>query len=174
MDRPNRRHKTGLFATLVCVGLIVLFGGGIRSVVGIGLLGIAFSWAFGSNSRLVHRLFVAFGLLLLIPPAWDGLSWRHQKPEAIRTQNEIVQDDAGLIKNEQALVSETSPGIERARAREELSKATTEWFHDSQELRRLQSEGTLRHVIENDWQVTLGGLLLLCSGVGLLVLRPVK
>ena len=49
IDTLNRRHRAGLCATLVCVGLILLLGGGVRPAVGIGLLGIAFSWALGSD-----------------------------------------------------------------------------------------------------------------------------
>jgi hypothetical protein len=166
----NRRQKTALCATLACVGLIVLLGGGLRQAVGISLLGIAFSWTFGSNSRFIHWLFVAFGLLLLIPSAWDGLSWVHQKPEVIKGQMAVVQTDNELIKNQESLLAETPPGIERAKTQEELSKAMIELFHDNKELRHLQAESVLRHVIENDWQTVVGGLLLMCSGVGLLVL----
>ncbi|MGC1129102.1 MAG: hypothetical protein WA875_06035 [Candidatus Acidiferrales bacterium] len=132
-------------------------------------MGIGFSWALGSNSRFVHWLFVAFGLLLLIEPAWVGFSWLHQKPEFIKMQNDIIQTDRELIENQQTLVDETPPGIERAKTREGLGKATVDLFHDTRELRRLQSEGAFRFVTKNDWQPLAGGILLLCSGVGLLV-----
>lgn len=168
IESLNRRHRAGLCATLICVGLLVLLGGGTRLTAGIGLLGIAFSWALGSNSRFVHWLFVVFGLLLPIQPAWVGFSWSHQKPEFIKMQNDIIQTDRELIENQQTLVEETPPGIERAKARDGLGKATVDLFHDTQELRRLQSEGAFRFVTKNDWQPLAGGILLLCSGVGLL------
>jgi hypothetical protein len=49
VERLNLRHKLSLCATLVCVGLLVLLGVGVRTIVGIGCLGIAFSWVFGSS-----------------------------------------------------------------------------------------------------------------------------
>src|SRR5437879_9075479 len=89
----NRRHKAALCGTLVFIGLIVLLGGGIRAAVGIGLLGIAFSWALGSNHQVVHWLFLIFGLLLLILPTWDGISWPQRKLEILNTQTELIEID---------------------------------------------------------------------------------
>lgn len=64
----NRRHKSILFLTLLATGISLISDSGIRTAAGIVLLGFAFAWAFGSNSRLVHALFIACGLLLVVGP----------------------------------------------------------------------------------------------------------
>jgi hypothetical protein len=65
--RLNRRHKAALCGTLVCLGLILLYGHlSLRHLAGILFLGLAYSWAIGSNSRIVHWLFISFGFLLLL------------------------------------------------------------------------------------------------------------
>ena len=165
----NRRHKAALCGTLICVGLIVLLGGSVRLIVGIGLLGVAFSWALGANQRAVHWLFAVFGMCFLIPPIWDGFAWPYQKADAINGQNEIAQTDADIVKTQMSLLAEASNGPERAKARAELDKAMNEQFHDKRELRRLQAEGIFLHVIRTDWQPLVCGSLLLCSGIGLLL-----
>jgi hypothetical protein len=171
----NRRHKTALCATLVCVGLILLLGGGVRAAVGIGLLGIAFSWAFGSNYRLVHWLFVVFGLLLLIPAIGDGLFWPRNKPEVIKNQTSIIEGDRDMIKNDMSLIAEETDKQEQRKEREDLNKQSDELFKDQQELRRLQDEGIFRHIVKNDWGTIVGGLLLLSAGLGLVVgVKPVQ
>jgi hypothetical protein len=60
----NRRHKVALFFTLALAGIAALNGAKMMQVVGILLLGLALAWAFGSDSRVVHWLFLSLGLLL--------------------------------------------------------------------------------------------------------------
>jgi hypothetical protein len=60
----NRRHKVTLFLTLVLAGTAALNGAKMMEVVGILLLGLALAWAFGSDSRIVHWLFLSVGVLL--------------------------------------------------------------------------------------------------------------
>jgi len=58
-----------LFLTLIAAGISLLLGAGAAKVIGVALLGIAMAWAFGSNSRAVHWLFFAAGLVLLLGPS---------------------------------------------------------------------------------------------------------
>jgi hypothetical protein len=60
----NRRHKVTLFFTLALAGIAALNGAKMMEVVGILLLGLALAWALGSDSRVVHWLFLSLGLLL--------------------------------------------------------------------------------------------------------------
>jgi hypothetical protein len=69
----NRRHKAALFLTLVAVGVSLVLAAGAKQTAGVALLGAAFAWAFGSNSRIVHWLFVASGSALLVAPI--GFDW---------------------------------------------------------------------------------------------------
>ena len=69
----NRRHKAVLFLTLVAAGVSLVLGAVAKQTAGVALLGLAFAWAFGSNSRIVHWLFVASGSALLVAPI--GFDW---------------------------------------------------------------------------------------------------
>src|SRR5271166_3815064 len=60
----NRRHKVTLFLTVLLAGIAALNGAKMMQVVGVLLLGLALAWAFGSDSRVVHWLFLSLGLLL--------------------------------------------------------------------------------------------------------------
>jgi hypothetical protein len=74
----NRRHKAILFLTLVAAGVSLVLGAGAKQTAGVTLLGVAFAWAFGSNSRIVHWLFVASGSALLVAPiGFDWYTARH-------------------------------------------------------------------------------------------------
>jgi hypothetical protein len=74
----NRRHKTALFLTIVAAGVSLLLAAGAKQTAGVALLGVAFAWAFGSNSRIVHWLFVASGSALLAAPiGFDWYTYRH-------------------------------------------------------------------------------------------------
>src|SRR5208337_195309 len=54
----NRRHKVILFLTLVLTGLSLVAGCGLRSSLGVALLGCSVAWAVGSDSfsRLVSGI----------------------------------------------------------------------------------------------------------------------
>jgi len=54
----NRSHKVTLFLTVVLAGFAALNAAKMMEVVGILLLGLALAWAFGSDSRVVHWLFL--------------------------------------------------------------------------------------------------------------------
>ncbi len=60
----NRRHKVTLFLTVVFAGIAALNSAKMMQVIGILLLGLALAWAFGSDSRVVHWLFLSLGVLL--------------------------------------------------------------------------------------------------------------
>jgi hypothetical protein len=173
----NRRHKAALCSTLICVGLIVLLGGAVRPAVGVGLLGLAFSWALGSDNRPLHWLFVICGLLLLVVPMANAFLWPREKSKEIKSQMSIIESDRRWIKEYSSLIAErTAAGItSSAQEEEESSKQSNELFKDEQELRSLQAEGVFRHVMRDDWGNVAGGLLLLSSGLGLIIgINPVR
>jgi len=60
----NRRHKVTLFLTVLLAGIAALNSAKMMQVVGILLLGLALAWAFGSDSRVVHWLFLCVGVFL--------------------------------------------------------------------------------------------------------------
>jgi len=68
-DSLNQRHKVALFLTLLAAGALLVWGASAKQTAGALLLGLAFAWALGSNSRFVHVSFVAVGLILGIGPA---------------------------------------------------------------------------------------------------------
>ena len=174
-NKLNRRHKAALCSTLICVGLIVLLGGAVRPTLGIGLLGLAFSWALGSDNRLVHWLFVICGLLLLVPAGGDAFLWPRQKPELIKSKTSIIGLDRDMVESANSVIAADTPldcnfyskGEERE-LRYSLSEKT-EFRGRTQELQRLQAEGIFRHLMKEDWDNVLGGLLLLSSGLGLII-----
>ncbi len=188
----NRRHKAALCATLICVGLILLLSHlGIRSVLGIALLGMAFSWALGSNSRLVHWLLFAFGLLLLFNAALDGYYWPKTKAEQIDAQNSIIKGDhtsREIDRDQMQTDRELEAQAIKEGNQEGLRQAGKSYEEDShryivddpaairkdeEELRRLEGKSLLRREVEVDWDSILGGLLLFSSGLGLLIgIRP--
>jgi hypothetical protein len=56
----NRRHKAGLFITIVFVGLSLLARESLETAIGFFFLGIAASWAIGSASlRFCYALLIA-------------------------------------------------------------------------------------------------------------------
>lgn len=69
----NRRHKVALFLTVLLAGIAALNGAKMMQVIGILLLGLALAWAFGSDSRVVHWLFLSVGVLLACGTV--GLAW---------------------------------------------------------------------------------------------------
>jgi len=46
----NRRHKALLFITLVITGCSLLLGAELKGALGFLILGVAFSWAVGSDT----------------------------------------------------------------------------------------------------------------------------
>ena len=68
LSNLNRRHKVALFLTLLTTGTWLVSGESARQAIGIALLGAAFAWAFGSDSRLVHWVVTALGSALLLAP----------------------------------------------------------------------------------------------------------
>jgi hypothetical protein len=72
----NRRHKAGLFLTLVAVGCGLFLEVSARQAVGIALLGIAFSWLIGSlTPRALIAVFAivicGVGLYVAAAPVWS-------------------------------------------------------------------------------------------------------
>jgi hypothetical protein len=130
--------------------MIVLLGGGVRTALGFGLLGLPFSWAFGSNQKSIHWLFVVLGCLLLIPAIRHGISWPRQRLERLNKQADLVETDHSLVQDE--------PNVYYEQLRQ-----------DEQELQELQRENTYHHIVKTDWPTITGGVLMLSSGVGLLI-----
>lgn len=78
----NRRHKAILFLTLLAAGSSLVVEANLRISFGIVLLGIAFAWALGSDSRLVHCLFFVTGVLLAAYPVW--VDWSNSREYELR------------------------------------------------------------------------------------------
>lgn len=154
---------------VVCVGLILLLNGAVRTAVSIGFLGVAFSWAFGSNYRLVHWLCVAFGLLLFIPAVGDGVVWFRNKPELIKDQMSIIQIDRDVLKNDESISQSETDRQEHRKDQEQVFRDMNNLSKDQVELSLRKSEGVFRHVIRIDWETIVGGTLLLSAGLGLLL-----
>jgi len=181
------------------VGLILLLGGKVRYAVGITLLGMAFSWALGSNDRVVHWLFVICGLLLLVGPVGDGFLWPRQKPELIKGQTSLVESEKAVVQddvsssdqakrqledafhgidkdnagNHLKFIEILKPEVERLQVKED--KDNRELYKAQAELQHLEAEGIFRHVMRDDWANVAGGLLLLSAGLGLMVgVKPVR
>ena len=165
----NLRHKMSLCATLACVGLIVMLGGGVRTAIGTGLLGVAFSWAFGSNHGFVHWLFVILGILLLFGAAGDAFFWSRVKPDLLKDQASLVVSGRAMQKEDLSIVLHETDKQAQRKDQEANTKDLDQLLKDEQELSRLQSEGTFRHVLNNDWGALGGGLLLLSSGLGMVI-----
>jgi hypothetical protein len=78
--KVNPRHKAALVLTLLATGASLIVGLETKQVVGIALLGLAFAWLLGSNSLLVHSLFIVAGLSLATGRVlWD---WQKYRAEA--------------------------------------------------------------------------------------------
>jgi hypothetical protein len=161
----NLRQKAALCSTLICVGLLLLLSTGLRATVGILLLGIAYSWALGSNTRAVRWLFLSAGVLLLLVTPLETYLWQQGKPELISLDTSIVQGaqselDSDITVNSRVPGTVSSENL--AKDYEALSKAKTE-------LALLKGEKPLPHALKNDWGSLVGGLLLFSSGVGLII-----
>jgi hypothetical protein len=88
-QRLNRRHKAALFVMLVAAGASLVSGGTMKVGLGIILLGIAFTWAFGSGSRAVHRLVLACGLFIVFGSL--GYAWEAHREKTTLYRDEIAQ-----------------------------------------------------------------------------------
>lgn len=167
--KMNRRHKAALCATLICVGSVVLMGGTVRIAVGLGLLGIAFSWSVGSDTRAVHWVFVATGVILLVAPVWAAVAWPNEKQELISIQNQVIQNDRLMVSSETSALTQASSATERKQAIAAQDKASIDLSRDSAQLHHLRSETIFHHTMQTEWQPLAGGVLLLVTGVGLLM-----
>jgi hypothetical protein len=149
---------------------------GNRFAVGIFLLGIAFSWAFGSNSRIVHWLFVVSGTLLLFAAAVDAIAWPGFKAKLIGFQTSIIDSDTSAIQEENSTIENTKAHAGNLDLSTTLTMLDSEYkvLSESQrELQRIQAEGPFQRVMEVDWGFVVGGMLLLGAGLGLIIgVRP--
>lgn len=92
MESPvklNRRHKVILFLTLAFAGTVLIFDGPLGEGAGVFLIGLALAWAFGSESRAVHWLFVASGLALTIVPM--ALGWNSHRNSVKRYESQVTE-----------------------------------------------------------------------------------
>lgn len=95
--RLNRRHQFALFTVLGIAGIAAVSGATLTQTAGILLLGLAFAWAFGSDSRGVHWSFVVVGIVLvlgvsiLIPWCTSKLEARHYGGKVARFENKMPE-----------------------------------------------------------------------------------
>ncbi|HVB32774.1 MAG TPA: hypothetical protein VNJ52_00160 [Patescibacteria group bacterium] len=95
----------------------------MREGIGLLLIGVAFAWALGSDSRWVYALFLAAGLTMM---AWGGATWhRHAvnlaaDQQALKVENEKQVPGFGpavmMDEEKQRLESEATQAKGRALA----------------------------------------------------------
>jgi hypothetical protein len=93
-QRLNRRHKAALFVMLLAAGASLVSGGTMKVGLGIILLGMAFTWAFGSGSRAMHRLFVGCGLSIVFGSL--GYAWEAHREKTTLYRDEFAQFERGI------------------------------------------------------------------------------
>jgi hypothetical protein len=106
----NRRHKAALFVTLVAAGASLVSGDAMKIGLGIVLLGVAFAWAFGSDSRVEHFLFLVCGLLIVIATLIHD--WREHLVQSRRYRDEVTEFESrvpNFAKSYPLLLAMTSP-----------------------------------------------------------------
>ncbi len=96
LSRLNRRHKAALFLALIAVGAGLVLDMGAKQSFGIALLGMAFAWAFGSDSRPVHWLFVVAGTVLAFAPL--ALQWHERREAAKQYQSNVATFERDIPK----------------------------------------------------------------------------
>lgn len=90
----NRRHKAVLFLTLLSMGLALsLFRATLAQTLGVGLIGIALAWAIGSDSRVMHSLWVLLGVGFLLLAGANG--WEDYEKERDTYHTQLVE---GLLR----------------------------------------------------------------------------
>jgi hypothetical protein len=97
MSKLNRRLSAVLFITLLGVGAALIADEGIKTAVGLALVGVALAWAIGCNSRVVHWMFVLIGLVGLAVPV--GVRWHRHRDAVKRHEDEgrqIAQLEQGF------------------------------------------------------------------------------
>ncbi len=75
----NRRHKTVLALALLIAGVALVGGQNFQVFIGLLVIGAAFAFLIGSNSRAVHTLFLVVGVgASIIPVAIDWANARRE------------------------------------------------------------------------------------------------
>ena len=64
----NNRHKAGLFLTTVVAGLCLIMGESFRETIGVLIIGLALSWALGSEFRALRWAIALLSLLTMLAP----------------------------------------------------------------------------------------------------------
>lgn len=144
--RLNRRNKTALFLTLLAAGTSLMWGAGTKQTIGIVLLGVAFAWAFGSESRAVHWLFVVLGMALLAYSARFYSTARLDVPQ-------------------HTLLGYTAT----------VNGETVKWDFDNEKWIPTTTRNdppfslVMNYFWLDTWWIVVPGLLLLCAGIGLIL-----
>jgi hypothetical protein len=107
----NWRRKAGLFLTLVAEGCGLSLDVSAKQAVGIGLLGIAFSWLVGSlTPRTLGVAFAvsvcALGLWVAISPVWSD--WNYTQKSAAE-YDVAISDLQAAVKNAGAIPTKAAP-----------------------------------------------------------------
>jgi hypothetical protein len=66
--RFSRYQQAALILTLLSVGIMLVSGANWQLSLGILSLGLTLAWIVGSDNRLLHYLFLVFGVAALVPP----------------------------------------------------------------------------------------------------------
>ncbi len=75
------RHKTGLFSTAAIAGASLILGGTARETCGTVILGLAFTWAYGSGSSGLRWCLTVSALALAFTPVTIALIDHHKQVE---------------------------------------------------------------------------------------------
>lgn len=64
----NSRHKVGVFVTAIAVGVCLCLGASFRNACGAIIIGLALSWALGSNIRPLRWGIAVVSILIMLTP----------------------------------------------------------------------------------------------------------
>ena len=78
----SARHKTGLFLTAILAGVSLLLGETLRATCGAVIIGLAFTWAYGSGSQALRWSLALIAAVLLFIPVTSSLVDHHQEMRA--------------------------------------------------------------------------------------------
>jgi hypothetical protein len=143
LPRLNQRHKAALFLTLLAAGASLVLNMAAKQTTGVVLLGLAFAWAFGSNSRAVHVLFIAAGVLLILIPMGFVYPPSSAYREAVEEQGSEAWAAASGALSDPSKCAAPPAGL--LLTREELERAVKDTSHEGLVCHKRTVEGMTAH-----------------------------